>query len=242
MGPMDDPVGANRPLREIFGEVAETYERVNRVLTLGFDRRWRRATARRAARQGGSRWLDVCSGTGEMAENLARRAPEGTEIVALDFSLPMLSHARTKTMARPVAFVLGDVKSLPFPDATFDLATISFATRNINLSRPVLVATFGEIRRVLKPGGRFVNLETSQPRWGIVRKLFHAYVAALVRRVGSRISGSTAGYAYLSTTIPRFYGAEELAAILREAGFASVSVKRLLFGAAAIHVSTWSSH
>jgi demethylmenaquinone methyltransferase/2-methoxy-6-polyprenyl-1,4-benzoquinol methylase len=67
--------------------------------------------------------------------------------------------------------------------------------------------------------------------------MFHAYVAALVRRVGSRISGSTAGYAYLSTTIPKFYGAEELAAILKEAGFAPVSVKRLLFGAAAVHIA-----
>ncbi len=242
---MDDPARANRPLREIFAEVAETYEKVNHALTLGFDRGWRRAAARRAARRGGGRWLDVCCGTGEMAENLARRAPGGTEIVALDFSLPMLAHARTKTTARPVAFVLGDVKSLPFPAATFDLVTISFATRNINLSRPVLVATFCEFRRVLKPGGRFVNLETSQPRWGIVRRLFHAYVALLVKRVGARISGSTAGYAYLSATIPKFYGAEELTAILKEAGFASVSFKRLLFGAAAIHVgnvSTWSSH
>ena len=94
-----------------------------------------------------------------------------------------------------------------------------------------------EFRRVLKPGGRFVNLETSQPRWGIVRTLFHAYVVVLVRRVGSRISGSTAGYAYLSTTIPKFYGAEELAAILKEAGFAPVSVKRLLCGAAAVHTA-----
>lgn len=234
---MDDPARANRPLREIFGEVAATYEKVNRVLTLGFDRRWRRAAARIAAKEGGERWLDVCSGTGEMAEGLARLAGEGTAITALDFSLPMLAHARGKDMARPVDFVLGDVKSLPFPDAAFDLVAISFATRNINLSRPVLVATFAEFLRVLKPGGRFVNLETSQPRCGAVRRLFHAYVALLVKRVGTRLSGSTAGYAYLSTTIPKFYGAEELAAILKEGGFADVSFRRLLFGAAAVHVS-----
>lgn len=234
---MDDPPRINRPLQEIFGEVSGTYEKVNRVLTLGLDRRWRRQAAKRAARGGGDRWLDVCSGTGETVENLARRAAAGTTLVALDFSLPMLSRARLKAMAKPVDFLLGDVKTLPFPDGTFDLITISFATRNINLSRPILEETFREFHRVLRPGGRFVNLETSQPRSRIVRALFHGYVRLVVRRVGLRISGSRAGYAYLASTIPRFYGAAELAAILEAAGFASVSFKRLLFGVAAVHVS-----
>jgi demethylmenaquinone methyltransferase/2-methoxy-6-polyprenyl-1,4-benzoquinol methylase len=137
----------------------------------------------------------------------------------------------------PVDFVLGDVKRLPFPDGTFDLVTISFATRNINLSREVLTATFAEFRRVLRPGARFVNLETSQPRLRVVRSLFHAYIKVIVKRVGTRISGSRAGYAYLATTIPRFYGARELAGILKDAGFASVAVKPLLLGAAAIHIA-----
>lgn len=234
---MDDPARANRPLQEIFGEVAETYELVNRVLTLGLDRPWRRTAAKRAVRDRGTRWLDVCSGTGEMAQELSRRAGGGVEIVALDFSLQMLSRARAKVMARPVAFVMGDVKRLPFPDGTFDLVTISFATRNINLSREVLTATYAEFRRVLRPGGRFVNLETSQPRRRIVRSLFHAYIKVIVKRVGTRISGSRAGYAYLATTIPRFYGAVELAGILKDAGFASVAVKPLLLGAAAIHIA-----
>jgi demethylmenaquinone methyltransferase / 2-methoxy-6-polyprenyl-1,4-benzoquinol methylase len=237
---MDDLERDNRPLQEIFGEVAGTYELVNRVLTLGLDRPWRRAAARRAVRDGGTRWLDVCSGTGEMAQDLSRRAGEDVEIVALDFSLPMLSRARAKEMVRPVAFVLGDVKRLPFPDGTFDLVTISFATRNINLSRRVLTATYAEFRRVLRPGGRFVNLETSQPRNAMVRALFHAYVKLMVKRVGLRMSGSRAGYTYLATTIPRFYGAGELAGILGDAGFAAVSVKRLMFGAAAIHTARLS--
>jgi demethylmenaquinone methyltransferase/2-methoxy-6-polyprenyl-1,4-benzoquinol methylase len=234
---MDHPQPRDRPLREIFGEVAGTYELVNRVLTLGLDRPWRRKAAKRAARGGGTRWLDVCSGTGEMAEDLSRRAGDGVEIVALDFSRPMLERARAKGMAGRVRFVLGDVKRLPFPDGRFDLVTISFATRNINLSRDILTATYAEVRRVLRPGGRFVNLETSQPKNRFVRALFHAYVKVMVRRVGTRISGSRAGYAYLASTIPRFYGAAELAAILREAGFAAVSVRPLFLGAAAIHVA-----
>ena len=235
---MDIGTETNRPIQEIFGEVAATYEKANRVLTLGLDRHWRKRAARRAVRQGGTRWLDVCSGTGEMAEILSRRASADTQIIALDFSPPMLSRARGKAMSRPAEFVLGDVKRLPFPDASVDLITLSFATRNINLSKEILTATFREFRRVLRPGGRFVNLETSQPRNRIIRKLFHGYVRLLVKRVGSRISGSLAGYTYLSATISRFYGAEELRSILSAAGFASVTVKRLLFGAAAIHTST----
>jgi demethylmenaquinone methyltransferase/2-methoxy-6-polyprenyl-1,4-benzoquinol methylase len=225
-------------LQELFAEVAPTYERVNHVLTLGMDRRWRRKAARITAAGGGTLWLDACSGTGDMAEALGRRAEEGTKVIALDFCAPMFDRVRTKKgFGTTIEAVLADVKRLPFPEATFDAVTISFATRNINISREALTSTFAELRRVLKPGGRFVNVETSQPRAWLVRAAFRAYVGLFVRRVGERISGSRPGYAYLSSTIPRFYGPEELAGILREAGFAEVSWQRLLFGAAAVHLS-----
>jgi demethylmenaquinone methyltransferase/2-methoxy-6-polyprenyl-1,4-benzoquinol methylase len=232
---MDVKTKVARPLRELYTELSDTYEKTNRVLTLGFDRIWRRKAARRAAAGGGGTWLDVCSGTGEMAQDLARLAPAGTRIVALDFSLPMLSHARSKSMAVPVSFVLGDVKQLPLADASVDLITVSFATRNLNLSRDVLDATFREFRRALKPGGRFMNLETSQPRRGLIRALFHAYAAVIVKRVGYRLSGSRAGYAYLAASMRTFYGSDELASIIKEAGFSPVEAAPLLLGAAAIH-------
>lgn len=170
-----------------------------------------------------------------MAANLSRLAPGGAKVYAADFSLPMIGKAKVRKDCSGVRFVLSDVKQLPFPDDTFDLVTISFATRNINLSRKKLIATMAEFNRVLKPGGRFVNLETSQPVSGLLRRLFHFYVRMFVKSVGSMISGSNAGYAYLSTTIPRFYGAEELAEIMREAGFRIGIVKRLSLGAAAVH-------
>lgn len=224
-------------LRTIFAQVAPTYERVNRVLTLGLDARWRKAAADEAAAVAGTRWLDVGSGTGDMARALLDRAPAGTLVAALDFCGPMLALAAARNPGRRIAFALGDVRSLPFPDETFDLVTISFATRNLNLSAPVLAATFGEIRRVLKPGGVFLNLETSQPPLAPVRAVFRAYVAAFVRPVGRLLSRSDAGYAYLSTTIPRFYDAESLARILRQAGFSRVAYRRLGLGAAAVHTS-----
>jgi demethylmenaquinone methyltransferase/2-methoxy-6-polyprenyl-1,4-benzoquinol methylase len=223
-------------LQKIFDDVAPTYEVVNRVLTLGLDGRWRKKAARAAAESGGRLWLDVCSGTGEMAHNLARLAPPGTNIVVLDFSPAMLRKASEKPKAQ-AAFVRADVKSLPFPSDRFDLVTISFATRNVNLSRDLLDSTFQELLRVLKPGGRFVNLETSQPRSAIVRKAFHLYVRAIVEPVGYRLSGSRAGYAYLASTIPRFYDAEGLSDLLRQAGFRTVGYRPLFFGAAAIHTA-----
>lgn len=227
-------------LKELFAEVAPTYERVNRVLTLGLDRRWRRKAVRLAVRGGGTRWLDVCTGTGETAAELARRAPAGTIVLAADFCAPMLAVGREKSAGardKPVLALLADVRRLPFPDASLDLVTISFATRNLNLSKDILTETYREFHRVLRPGGRFVNLETSQPPRRSIRAIFHAYVRAFVRPLGSRISGSRAGYAYLASTIPRFYDAETLAGILRGAGFGGVTFRRLTFGVAAIHVA-----
>jgi demethylmenaquinone methyltransferase/2-methoxy-6-polyprenyl-1,4-benzoquinol methylase len=234
---METELENRQPLQRLFAEVAPTYELVNRVLTFGLDAHWRRKAARLAAAEGGRAWMDACSGTGELAANLRALAPAETQVMSLDFCRPMLARAAAKPSGRKIDFVLADVKALPFADASLDLITISFATRNINLSRAALVRTFAEFRRVLRPGGRFVNLETSQPRSRIVRALFHAYIRLVVRRVGALISGSRAGYAYLGTTIPRFYPAEELTAILKEAGFVEVRVKRLLFGAAAIHLA-----
>lgn len=196
---------------------------------------WRRRAAAIAARTGGKQWLDVCSGTGDMAANLSRLASNGTRIFAADFSLPMLGRARARADCGAVRFVLSDVKKLPFSDESFDLVTISFATRNLNISREKLIATFREFHRVLRPGGHFVNLETSQPSSRLFRWFFHLYVKLFVKSVGSLISGSKAGYGYLSTTIPRFYSAEELSGIMEEAGFGASVARRLSLGAAAIH-------
>ena len=223
-------------VQKIFDEVAPTYELVNRILTLGLDRRWRNQAAQAAARGGGMLWLDVCSGTGEMAQNLARLAPLGTKVIALDFCRPMLRKASAKSIPA-VALVMADVNSLPFGSDRFDLITISFATRNLNLSKDILRRAFQEFHRILKPGGHFINLETSQPKSPVVRRLFHLYVKTIVKQAGYRLSGSRAGYAYLAATIPQFFPAQELAGLLRQAGFRTVTFQHLFLGASAIHTS-----
>ncbi len=222
-------------IRFIFTEVPDTYELVNHVLTLGLDILWRRRAARFAVRDGGFRWIDVCSGTGEMAVYLQRIVKDGQQVFAVDFTPAMLQKAAGKPEGKSIRFMISDVQALPIPDSTFDLITISFATRNINLNRDALISAFQEFHRILKPGGRFVNLETSQPSSPFIRRIFHAFVKGFVMPVGSRISGSKAGYAYLAQTIPRFYDSDQLADILREAGFKDILIKKMAFGIAAIH-------
>lgn len=224
-------------VQKIYSEVADTYELVNHILTFGLDIHWRKTAAKKAAQASGSLWLDVCSGTGEMAQSLSRLADPEVRIISLDFSSSMLSRAMRKKNARNISFVEAEALRLPFPDDTFDLLTISFATRNINHKKESLIAHLREFHRVLNRGGRFINLETSQPSSRILRRLFHLYIKLTVKPIGARLSGSKSGYSYLAFTIPRFYHPEEFSSLLHQAGFQKVECHRLLFGVSAIHIA-----
>ncbi len=230
--------GTDNAVEKIFSpKVSRTYELVNHVLTFGCDVVWRRRMARLAAEGGGTEWADLCTGTGETAVYLRRLAPAGTTVHAVDFSRAMIAEAMKKPEGQGIDFIVADVKALPFEDNSLDLVTMSFATRNINLGREALTQTFAEYRRVLKPGGRFVNLETSQPPNKLVRRLFHIFVKGLVEPTGGWLSGARPAYAYLAHTIPRFYPADELADMLRDAGFSHVTYRCFMLGAAAVHES-----
>lgn len=222
-------------IRKIFSHIPKTYEVINHIITLGLDVLWRKKAAAIASSGGSQTWLDVCSGTGDMAYTLAQVSRLDTKIVALDFCLPMLSQAAKKPGHSRISFCVSEAGSLPFADNTFDVITISFATRNLNSSRDVLLERFREFRRVLKPAGRFVNLETSQPKSALFRRMVHGYIGLMVKPVGYLISGSKAAYAYLSYTIPRFFNAEELTEVMYKAGFRKVDVTLLSFGIAAVH-------
>jgi len=224
-------------IKRIFSEVPHSYELINHVLTWGMDAVWRRKAAKEAVKAGGDFGLDVCTGTGEMVQSLSRLAGQKVKLVASDFCSPMLEKATEKTYNHRILFTLAEANSLPFSSQTFDFITISFATRNINPRKQILIDHLKEFYRVLKPGGRFINLETSQPSNGILRKLFHFYVRLLVKPVGYRLSGSEAAYKYLSFTIPRFYPPEEFSEILRQAGFRHITFRSLLSGVSAIHTA-----
>jgi len=222
-------------VQKIYSEVAETYELVNHVLTFGFDIRWRKLVAKSAAKMKGRKILDVCCGTGEMALSLSRAVIENAEIYLVDFSFPMLDKARQRKYESYASFILADANKLPYEDNTFDLITISFAIRNLNMRKDILLAHLEEFYRILKPRGTFINVETSQPSSPVLKKVFHFYIKTFVQPVGTFISGSQSGYRYLAYTIPRFYSADELSFLLKSIGFSQVGHTKKLGGIAAIH-------
>jgi demethylmenaquinone methyltransferase/2-methoxy-6-polyprenyl-1,4-benzoquinol methylase len=225
-------------VQKIYTEVADTYELINHMLTFGLDILWRKKALHEIALSEGESWLDMCSGTGEMTYNLSRRADASTKLFSVDFSLPMLSKAKKKKYKHPVNFAIADVGRLPFPDETFDLVTMSFSIRNLNLNREELLDHLQEFYRILKPGGEFLNLETSQPRSRFLRKIFHFYIRKIVKPLGSFLSGSKAGYGYLAYTVPRFYPPEDFSSLILEAGFSRSKHRTALLQIAAVHIAT----
>lgn len=231
-------------IKNYYQEISGTYESINDVLTFGLDRRWRKKLVKMAFKLSphSKQFIDICSGTGQTAILIGQQlAPENnSKIIAADFSQSMLSKAIKNAEDKNINniyFTLSDALHLPFNTNTFDIITISFATRNLDAAPGHLLKCFNEFHRVLKPGGYFLNLETSQPSTQIIRMFFHLYVKLTVSPMGKWISGSTDSYKYLSESIRLFYTAESLKEILQQAGFEEITWKRFLFGGVALHIS-----
>jgi len=212
-------------VRRMFDRIAPVYDAMNRVMTAGLDRRWRRLTVE-ATVQPGFRVLDACCGTGDLAIAAER---EGGRVTGLDFSPAMLERARRKSTT--IEWVEGDMLALPFEDASFDAATVGFGVRNVvDLERGV-----AELRRVLRPGGRLAILEITQPR-GFLRPFFSLWFDRIVPLLGKVLPGARA-YTYLPASVGRFPGAEELAALLERHGFAQVRFRLMGGTIVALHTA-----
>ncbi|MGD2085980.1 MAG: ubiquinone/menaquinone biosynthesis methyltransferase [Candidatus Aminicenantes bacterium] len=229
-------------IQKFYSQISGSYQLINSLLTLGLDAYWRKKAVKMAMKSSSNpeRFLDICSGTGQTAAALRQSLPSNsnTQIIAADFSHHMLKIAMDRTDKKGlynIHFTLTDAINLPFNDNTFDIITITFATRNLAAAPGHLLKSFREFHRVLKPGGVFLNLETSQPPVKFIKRLFHLYVKLTVAPVGRRISGSKGSYTYLSNSIRSFYPAKELTDILYEAGFETVTWNNLLFGVVALH-------
>jgi demethylmenaquinone methyltransferase/2-methoxy-6-polyprenyl-1,4-benzoquinol methylase len=211
-------------VRAMFDRIAPVYDAMNRVMTVGLDRSWRRLAAQ-AVVAPGDRVLDACCGTGDLALAAER---EGGHVTGLDFSPRMLERARRKSDT--VTWVEGDLLELPFADDTFNSATVGFGVRNVaDLERAL-----AELRRVLVPGGRLAILEITQPR-GVLRPFFSLWFDRIVPLLGKVLPGGRA-YTYLPASVRRFPGAEDLAVLLERHGFPRVTFRLLGASIVALHV------
>jgi len=210
-------------VRTMFDRIAPVYDAMNRAMTAGLDRRWRRETAR-AAVSPGDRVLDTCCGTGDLA--IACLA-EGGEVTGLDFSERMLERARAKS--NQVEWMQGDALALPFEDGSFDAATVGFGVRNLeDLDRGL-----AELRRVLRPGGRLAILEITQPR-GLLRPFYKLWFDGLVPLAGKLLPGGSA-YTYLPASVRRFPAAREFAQMIEASDFEQVRYRLFAGGIVALH-------
>jgi demethylmenaquinone methyltransferase/2-methoxy-6-polyprenyl-1,4-benzoquinol methylase len=234
------PQKEGRPLHKIFTAVPPSYDLINRLFTLRLDEQWREKAAQECLADHPVRIMDLCTGTGDLAIRLAKMSNNETEITGYDYSLPMLDIARRKaTKARQpkITFIQGDAAAMPYTDGYFDAISIGFAFRNLTFKNHDTPKFLAEIHRVLRPGGRFVIIESSQPRRRWLRALFRCYTRYIVYPVGSRISGNKAAYKYLSYSVINYYKPEEICDLLKGYGFSDVTFKRLAGGISALHVA-----
>jgi len=213
-------------VRGMFDRIAPVYDVMNRVMTAGLDRRWRRLAVSEVVWPG-DRVLDACCGTGDLAVEAERR---GGRVVGLDFSERMLERARKKSGA--IEWVRGDALALPFEDDAFDAATVGFGVRNL----ADLEGGLRELARVLQPGGKLAVLEITRPR-GALKPFFQLWFDVLVPLAGRILPGGKA-YTYLPASVRRFPGPDDLSRLLERAGFEGVRYRLLGGGSVALHVGT----
>jgi len=222
-------------VREMFSSIAPRYDVTNIVLSWGVDRRWRSLAVRESGAAPGAHVLDCATGTGDLALALRRAVEPGGTVVAMDFCAPMLGPAREKARRAglgDIRFEVADALALPYPAASFDIATIAFGIRNVDDP----VRCLQEMARVVRPGGRVVVLEFGQPG-GLWGALYRFYSRIFMPWAGGLLTGNRAAYAYLPRTAAVFPAGERFLALMQQAGsFASWRARSLSGGIAFIYV------
>jgi len=237
----DDVAEQRAAIERMFSAIAPRYDLLNRLLSAGRDRIWRREAIRATRLPLDGRLLDTCTGTADMALEAARQFPAAT-IAGVDFSGPMIKLGRTKAAgagaAERVRLVVATAEAVPFFAETFDAVTVAFGLRNVPERRQALA----EMHRVLKPGGRAVILEFTTPPGRMFRGIYLCYFHRVLPVIGGLVSGHRSAYAYLPASVSDFPPPGELATWMTEAGFRDVSYRLLTGGIVAIHVGVKCSH
>lgn len=228
-------VGPANGSGQMFDRIAARYDAMNRVLSFGLDRGWRRRTVRALALGANPRVLDLATGTGDLAIDIARRHPDAT-VIGLDPSRQMLAIAGAKLarrgLADRVALVRGDAQQLPYRDGEMDAATIAFGIRNV----PDRPAALREMARVVRPGGRIAILELGEPRAGVLARAARFHTRHVVPRLGALLSGARE-YRYLQRSIAAFPPSAEFAQVMQCARLHVLEIAPLTFGVCTLYVA-----
>ncbi|HEU4728907.1 MAG TPA: bifunctional demethylmenaquinone methyltransferase/2-methoxy-6-polyprenyl-1,4-benzoquinol methylase UbiE [Kofleriaceae bacterium] len=221
---------------EMFDRIAARYDAMNRVLSFGLDRGWRRRTVRALELGERPRVLDLATGTGDLAIDIARMHPDAT-VIGLDPSRQMLAVAHHKLVRRGLAdrvsLVRGDAQHLPYGDGELDATTIAFGIRNV----PDRLAALREMARVVRPGGRVAVLELGEPRRGVLARAARFHTRHVVPRLGALLSGARE-YRYLQRSIAAFPPSDEFARLMERAGLRVREVSPLTFGVCTLYVAS----
>jgi demethylmenaquinone methyltransferase/2-methoxy-6-polyprenyl-1,4-benzoquinol methylase len=234
-----DPADKAGLVRGVFDKVADRYDLMNDLMSGGVHRIWKDMTAARLNPQPGEVIVDCAGGTGDISSRLARlarkakarRGGEDARIMVIDYNAEMVMKGRARGLESEIAWCVGDAQRLPLPDKSADAYVIAFGIRNVTDIPTALC----EARRVLKPGGRFLCLEFSQPPAAAFRKAYDAYSFAVIPRIGEIVLKDKDSYQYLVESIRRFPDQKTFARMIGEAGFVNAGYTNFTGGVAALH-------
>lgn len=232
----DDERAKGEQVRTMFDSIAPAYDFMNRAMTFGLDRVWLRKLVRSAAESGAGDVLDLATGTGDVAFALAEHMP-GARITGLDLSEGMLAKARAKAAGHAAAdrltFVCGDCLATGMPDACADLITIAYGVRNF----ADIAGGLAEMYRLLRPGGRLLVLELSEPSNAVMRGLYRFYSRTVIPALGRLVSGDRRAYSYLLESIAACPPPQQMRGLMASAGFGDCSLRSLTFGVCTLYTA-----
>lgn len=232
--PYGSTMGKKDEVEQMFDNISHRYDFLNRLLSVGIDVSWRKKVVKMVTETEPKTILDVATGTGDLAIALAKKNPQA-KITGFDLSNGMLEHGRLKVaeknLSDQIEMIQGDAENMPFEDNTFDAITVAFGVRNFE----TLEKGLKEIHRVLKPGGKFVILEFSQPEQFPMKQLYNFYFKNILPVIGKTFSKDHRAYTYLPESVQAFPYGEKLNNILKSVNFLEPKDKKLTFGIASIY-------
>jgi len=227
------------PLKNYYKDIYRRYDLVNRIFTFGQDSAWREKAVAECIDNTPGRILDICTGTGDLILEIARKTHSGVVLTGYDFSAEMLQKAKEKAekVSNSIDFIEGDVAKMPFDSGFYDSAGITFGLRNLVYENSNASKHLAEIHRVLRPGGRFVILESSKPGNRMWRFVNGIYLQFILPYLGGIISGNLKAYKYLAKSSRNYYTREEMKNILNAGGFSVIRSKSLFLGSVMLMVA-----